>query len=375
MRIAFVCAGAEPGGDGVGDYTRRLAGELRRRGQDAAILALNDRALGAGLQRGDNELRLSRVMPWSVRMREAREFLEEFGPDALSLQFVGYGFDSRGLPLGLATKLRMLGAGVPWHVMFHELWIEPEGAWTHRVLSRLQKAHFVDLCHTLSPKVVHTSNPYYTARLEAAGIACAELPLFGNIPVVPHESPRRADEWVFVFFGSLRRGWDPEPLLSKIESVRTAAGKTTCRFVSLGRLGAHGESVWEKMENADYEKFVFEKRGELAPADISRALQSADFGIAVSPLHLLGKSGAVAAMHEHGLPVIVNRMVPGSAPASGAPVRAPRTGMESAAREVPAWILLDKKFEKNLMDARPVPATEALPEVAEQFLKDLERIS
>ncbi|MFM8365255.1 MAG: hypothetical protein ACKOAS_08920, partial [Verrucomicrobiota bacterium] len=103
MRIAFVCAGAEPGGDGVGDYTRRLAGELQRRGLDAAILALNDRALGYGLQRGDNELRLSRVTPWSLRMREAREFLEEFRPDFLSLQFVGYGFDPRGLPLGLAA--------------------------------------------------------------------------------------------------------------------------------------------------------------------------------------------------------------------------------------------------------------------------------
>lgn len=374
-RILFVCAGAEPGQDGVGDYTRRLAGELERRGDAAAILALNDRALGVGLLRGKNELRLSRVTPWSLRLREARVFLEEFRPEVLSLQFVGYGFDPRGLPLGLASKLRTIAAGRPWHAMFHELWIEPEGAWTHRMLSRLQRALLVDLCRSLAPKVVHTSNPYYTARLQTAGIACAELPLFGNIPVVPHESPRNPDDWVVAFFGSLRRGWEPEPLLSRIESARAAAEKTSCCFVSIGRLGAHGESVWEGMETSGYKNFVFEKRGELAPTDISRALQSADFGIAVSPWHLLGKSGAVAAMREHGLPVIVNRMVPGSAPAPGAPVRAPRTGMKGAAQEVPAWILLDENFEKNLTTAKRASARETLPEVAEQFLKDLKRVT
>ncbi len=374
-RILFACAGAEHGLDGVGDYTRRLAGELERRGHATAILALNDRALGVELQRGEKELRLSRVTPWSVRLREARAFLEEFQPEVFSLQFVSYGFDPRGLPLGIVSKLRTLAAGLSWHAMFHELWIEPQGAWTRRILSRLQKALIADLCRTLAPQVVHTSNPYYTARLEAEGIPCRELPLFGNIPVVPHESPQNQDEWVFAFFGSLRRGWESEPLLSKIESARAAAGKKTCRFVSIGSLGAHGESVWKQMESSGYEKFVFDKRGKLDPPDISQALQSADFGIAVSPLHLLGKSGAVAAMREHGLPVIVNRMVSVSAPASGAPVRASWTGMVGATQEFSAWIILDEKFEKNLSVAKRGVCKETLPEVADQFLNDLKRIS
>jgi hypothetical protein len=375
MRIAFVCAGAEPGRDGVGDYSRLIGGELERLGHSTALLALNDRALEGGSVFSQNKLRFSHAMPWSARLREAKSFLAEFQPDVLSLQFVGYGFDPRGLPLGLSAKLRKIAAGAPWHVMFHELWIEPEGGWTNRVLSRLQKAHIVDLCRTLEPTVIHTSNRYYAERLESAGILCSELPLFGNIPVIPRVSQQREDEWVFGFFGSLRRGWEPEPLLSKIESARAAAGKTTCRFLSIGRLGEHGESIWEKMKNGGYGKFVFEKRGELDPPNISRSLQECDFGIAVSPLHLLGKSGAVAAMREHGLPVIVNRMVPGSAPASGAPVRAPRTGKEGAAREVPVWILLDKNFEKNLTDAKRVNAKETIPEVADQFLKDLTRSS
>ena len=36
-------------------------------------------------------------------------------------------------------------------------------------------------------------------------------------------------------------------------------------------------------------------------------MQLADFGLASSPWHLVGKSGSVAAMLDHGLPVIVTR--------------------------------------------------------------------
>jgi hypothetical protein len=210
------------------------------------------------------------------------------------------------------------------------------------------------------------------------------LPLFGNIPVVQRACPRRADEWVFVFFGSLRRGWDPEPLLSKIESARAASRKAACRFISIGRLGMVGELLWDRMENAGYRNFFFQKHGELAPPEISHALQSADFGIAVSPLHLLGKSGAVAAMREHGLPVIVNRLHPNNIKADPAiqeqecsrnysdPVLTSRAFLTN--RLNAATILLDENFELNLNSTKRGACKETLPEVADQFLKDLKRI-
>ena len=47
--------------------------------------------------------------------------------------------------------------------------------------------------------------------------------------------------------------------------------------------------------------------GELATADISHLLGAADLGIASHPWALIGKSGAAAAMIEHGLPVLVPR--------------------------------------------------------------------
>jgi hypothetical protein len=40
MRILFVCGSLEPVNDGVGDYTRRLCGELVRTEIDAQIISL-----------------------------------------------------------------------------------------------------------------------------------------------------------------------------------------------------------------------------------------------------------------------------------------------------------------------------------------------
>lgn len=318
MRIAFVCAGAEPGHDGVGDYTRRLAAELRRRGHAAAILALNDRALGFGLLRGDNELRLSRVTPWSVRLRESREFVEEFRPEVLSLQFVGYGFDPRGLPLGLASKLRTIAAGRPWHVMCHELWIEPKDGWTHRVLSRLQKALLVDLCRTLGPKVVHTSNKNYARRLAGAGISASVLPLFSNIErVAPDPTLRKTlvrefgsglddkEVWIFVFFGSIHPGWNVEEFLKRTTEAARKAGKKAALFLSIGKNPGRGAEIWKAMRDGKSESLLFREIGEMSAADVSRHLQAADFGVATTPLSLLRKSGSAAAMASHELATAV----------------------------------------------------------------------
>jgi hypothetical protein len=47
MRIVFLCFSLEPGRDGVGDYTRALAGELIRPGHEVcAVAMLKNRAAG-----------------------------------------------------------------------------------------------------------------------------------------------------------------------------------------------------------------------------------------------------------------------------------------------------------------------------------------
>jgi len=112
--------------------------------------------------------------------------------------------------------------------------------------------------------------------------------------------------WLGLFFGTLHPQWEPQPFLG----ILLAAAKEADRRVgllSVGRLGAAGEAIWERMTREHGEEIVFVKFGEQSGERISELLQIADFGIAASPWNLIGKSGSAAAMLDHGLPVIVTR--------------------------------------------------------------------
>ena len=364
MRILFVCSGAEPGADGVGDYCRRLVSEISRHGHHAALLAINDRHLEEGTISTEGELRISHHEIWKKRLSSAKEFIGKFRPDICSLQFVNYGFEPHGLPVKLATGLKTLSSSISWHIMFHELWIEPSKDISNQFLSCLQKTLIVNLNRILQPKVVHTSNPYYLSRLQSAGVRCGELPLFGNIPLLPCPSRPHSGEWVFIIFGSLRQGWSHEPLLRYIDEARAYAGKATCRFISVGRLGQTGDKIWECMKRRPYSNFSFEKFGEVPASLISYQLQQSDFGIAVTPYHLLGKSGAVAAMWEHGLPVIVNRQKIGISS-----FQTLESEYKTELRRT--TILLDEMFAANLVSARRSACREVIADVADTFLHSL----
>jgi hypothetical protein len=339
-------------------------------GHSAALLALNDRHLADGLFESDGELRLSANGPWKPRLEAAQKFAREFGPDVWSLQFVGYGFDPRGLPLGLSTKLRTLSAGVPWHLMFHELWIKPEGGWTHRILSRLQKAHLLDFFRSLGPKVVHTSNENYARRLADAGISASVLPLFSNIERVhPDPALRQSlmresgsglddqEVWIFIFFGSIHPGWSVEEFLKRTSEAVRRAGKKAALFLSIGKNMGRGAEIWSALLDFQSESLLFRELGELSAPDVSRHLQAADFGVATTPLGLLGKSGSAAAMASHGLTTIV-----------------PHVDV-SLAREVlenNGLVPMDGLFEQALMNPPKPCVSHSAGETADMFLRQLQ---
>jgi hypothetical protein len=99
----------------------------------------------------------------------------------------------------------------------------------------------------------------------------------------------------------------------------------------------------------------FLDKGELPTVLISSYLQSADFGIATSPLSLIQKSGSVAAMLEHGLPVVVSRLEKAGNAGEGNMMLIP----------------LDASFEKNLLMAQKNVLRPGLDGVMEKFLQSL----
>ena len=399
MVILFLNSCLDPGKDGVGDYTRRLAQACSRQGHSCHLMALNDSAITEVIETREpaNEssqvriLRLPATMPWPVRVKLATEFRFRVAADRISLQFVPYGFDSKGIVRNLERYLLPITAGIPLHVMFHELWIGvgKSSPLKEKVVGQVQRYYLQRLIERLKPDAISTSNALYLSLLEKLGLAASLLPLFGNIPIDETTGPEKippalvrsclCDEtgahpgrWLGLFFGTLHPEWKPEPFLSNLVTASTKANRTTC-LVAAGRLGEHGAVTWEKMET-DYAGTVdFLRLGELPAPQVSALMKAADFGLAASPWQLIGKSGSVAAMLDHGLPVIVCRDDFQAAAASSPPddpllhrwdadlesklvaslpKRAPHDSVDDVARD---FIRLLLELRPRIADTQPLP--------------------
>ncbi|MGC4072105.1 MAG: hypothetical protein QM760_06230 [Nibricoccus sp.] len=317
MNLLFVCTSLQPGRDGVGDYTRLLASACADAGHTCALLAINDQHLAEPIvnetqsERGHTfpVLRLSPEKTWTARYEHARDFVTIHAPEWVSWQIVPYGFHPKGIIPDSAFEFARLGEGRLNHLMLHELWIglslgEP---FKNRVYGFFQKRALMAFIQCLTPALIDTTNPAYRDALIREGCTPGVLPLCGNIPIEPMPSAPRGAEWVGGIFGTVHTQFDPRSCISALARGAKAA-KLTLRILGFGRLGTHGEKLFAQLQD-EYKNrhIVLENLGERPQAEISRLLQSLDFGIGTHPWALIGKSGAVAAMLDHGIPVIVPR--------------------------------------------------------------------
>ncbi len=376
MNCVFVCACLEPGRDGVGDYCRGLAEELVALGHQAGIVALNDSFVDTEklIESPLPMLRLPQTADWKSRIAITAKFLSATKAEWLSFQFVSYGIHPKGLARGFAQICQPLVEGRKVHVMCHELWIgAAKGSpLRHKLAGRLQKRYILEWLRAVNPRVVHTSNSAYRQLLARENIAADELPLFGNIPISNGDGSWMAQElagagvskanrgeyWIFGIFGGIPPVWSATELLERVLPVADKKNKK----VILAAIGRHGSGESALKDAAER----FRGRAQVLPLgarpeeQISQFLAAVDFGVATVPWSLLGKSGAAAAMLDHGLPVIVTR-------------NEVQFGFLTAPSADSRVILLDAEFESRLAQAGRCATKSRRPGVAAEFCRLLQR--
>jgi glycosyltransferase involved in cell wall biosynthesis len=385
MRILFLCGSLEPAKDGVGDYVRSLATLCLRHGHECRMIALNDIFVTEPAETTEpmagtklTSLRMPQTISWPERVKLARAFRDRFQPDWVSLQFVGYGMNEKGIVAKLVPHFQAMVSGLRVHIMFHELWIgmPPAALFKHRAVGAWQLWGVKKLFAGLKPHLVTTSNSLYIEALKRIGVSASLLPLYGNIPVVDRSRDpdfpgwlgdlgihpaHRHQWWLGLFFGGLYPEWKPEPFLGILRRAAQKAGKRIC-LLSLGRPGEVGKEVWDKLRE-DYPDLSLPVLGEQPAEIVSILMQVADFGVAASPWDLIGKSGSAAAMIEHGLPVIVTRQD-----------RQSRFPVSEPPSTDPLFHLCDDALESKLIPGLPKQAPRARrEEIALRFCALLEQ--
>ncbi|MGB5943439.1 MAG: hypothetical protein WBG71_11210 [Leeuwenhoekiella sp.] len=333
MKILFICGSLEPGKDGVGDYTIKLSEKLTHFEYECSVIALSDpyvSELNHDLyQLGPNKkiatLRIPKNQYNSVHRGELQKLIDLFNPDVISLQFVPFAYNDKGIPLYLVSLLKSINTVAQWHVMFHEIWI---GHASRSIFGKsywigsLQKRIIYKLQAVLNP-VCHTHALYYKYLLNKEKITTYHLPLYGNIkktqrnrnlfyniikesPLSNWQSQNILQNNIAVIFGSFPEFWDLSEILNKWSTYLTNENKTGLLFI----LGKHNYDSTNKINRLrqKYPLITFIRLGILQEKAVSQILLHADFGINPTPLAIVEKSGAAAAMLDHGLSIITTRV-------------------------------------------------------------------
>jgi hypothetical protein len=187
MKILFITGGLDFGRGGVADYCGRLGRTLETKGAEVRFLSWSERNLPAP-EIDETSLRLPAKLSLSQKQLLARRFVEGFSPDKISLQFVPFAFEPRGLPWGLADELNPVIGGAPLHIFAHELWVMAcmgSGLKNKLIGETLQKHIVLETFRKLKPVQIGVSvDLYRDVSLKEGFKNVGLLELFGTVEVI-----------------------------------------------------------------------------------------------------------------------------------------------------------------------------------------------
>lgn len=313
MTILFICGSAQPGKDGVGDYTRRLCGMLTTMGHQTRILALCDNHSSLCINEiqeiEGNKIVVYRIPVFSSTKQRfiwSQNILNDFQPDWISLQFVPYSFNPKGLPFWLPSFLKKLKGNHKWQIMFHELWIGMDAGATFKskCIGLLQKKIVLNILKN-NNSIINTQTDLYQSKIQALGYNAQILPLFSNIIKSVDSNTRTVtDEFElrFCVFGGIHYGAPVAKFIDELKQVLSSSKeKRKLNFIFIGNCGVAIEQ-WKKVFLGN--QINFEITGFVPDSEISMLLSSCQYGISTTPYILNQKSGSLAAMFDHQLPVL-----------------------------------------------------------------------
>lgn len=311
--ILFICGALQPGADGIGDYTRRLATELTKQGFVIRMLAYSDRHINSAVNEVLSEnnqnlhvLRLPKLMHAKEKSILIRDWMGEVNPNWVSLQYVLYAFSDKGLPFAFASELNSLFPLAKYQIMFHELWLgmERKPLLKDKIFGVMQSLIISNMIKRLKPQVIHTHSRAYLKLLNHHGYQAKWLPIISNIPVMHPERPyvdiSNKQNLKFLVFGFISPGAPIESFANELKAFADDNSRQV-EILFAGRNGAHDHDWHSAFKQAG---IPYAQLGVLDVESLSDLMNDCDIGISTTPFQLYEKSGSVAAMFKHGLPVL-----------------------------------------------------------------------
>ena len=282
MNLHFIIGSYRPGKCGISDYVSLLSSRIKIYGVTPEII--------------------------EFRNYSGRSFLKKIEDlphkDLLSIQFAPYSFSPIGLAGPSLLNLGRIIRNRKVHIMFHEIWIGAyrNASWKEKVLGFCQKKGVLKFLHIVQPEWITASNAAALYLLGREGVKVRYQYLFGNMPFTFTNTKKNNQTCKIAFFGTPYQKFPYELLAEKLKTLF----EITRQKIELRIIGRQRDKTGlaEILKIAQKHQFTTSETGELSSDKISIELQTCSIGVSTTPYDVLGKSGATAAMLEHGLPVI-----------------------------------------------------------------------
>jgi hypothetical protein len=278
LKICFITSKKESKQCGITDYVELLAKELEKLGHEIERYFIN---------------------------KDSEELTDLPKADLYSIQFAPFAYANNGIPNTILNFLANKLKNKKVHLNFHEIWVGayPRANLKERGIGWLQKKIILGFIDKCKPAWITSSNAAAIDRLKQLGIPARFLYLFGNIPYSSNSKVTTKEQTLKIaFFGTPYADF-PYDILGDFFSTlsKTSGKKLELILIGRQREDAGSDHLYCLCKKND---FLVEKTGELSTNLISEQLQECLLGVSTTPFDVIGKSGATAAMLEHGLPVL-----------------------------------------------------------------------
>jgi hypothetical protein len=278
LKISFITGYKESKQCGISDYVELITQELEKLGHQIERYFIH---------------------------KDSEELTELPDADLYSIQFAPYAYANNGMPKTVLNFLAKELCSKRVHLNFHEIWVGayPRANWKEKGIGWLQKKLILGFIYKCKPAWITTSNAAALDRLNQLGIPARFLYLFGNIPYsINSKVTPKGQILKIAFFGTPYANFPYNKLGDFCSTLSETCGKKL-EIIMIGRQ-REDAATDRVLSICKKNNFLIQKTGELSTSLISEQLQICFLGVSTTPYDVIGKSGATAAMLEHGLPVL-----------------------------------------------------------------------
>ncbi len=304
-KILIISPNLEPGYCGVGDYVFVLKSFFEEEGHNCSLLALSDKYCDKIISQ-PNTLRI----PFSTKDHNkiilAKEFIILFKPDIVYFNLVSYGYNKKGLPFYLLNFLPEISRKYKTVLIAHELWAGNFNVenYKNKFWGKVQCILFISLFRRLYKTEIIVTTGIAQNILKKYKLSSRLVSVFSNIPFEQVEEKVNPNSCVkLLFFGSSLFEINFDLFIQFLQKLSTVYGKC----VQIDIVGRNNSTLvnWDKIAiNFASGNLHIVKHGFLTAKKISHLMQEATIGITTYMPFFWGKSGAIAAMLAHGLPIV-----------------------------------------------------------------------